>query len=89
MTGRPVVPLFLGANMENEQKIANDGAQTGPGVVGHHDTVAAAHPVKGSASDGASVIRRFRIFSAYSCSGPLCARIQQGQGFDNCLLIPV
>lgn len=37
MTGRPVVPLFFGANMENEQKIANDGAQTGPGVVGHHD----------------------------------------------------
>jgi hypothetical protein len=40
--------------MENEQKIANDGAQSEPGVVGQHDTVAAAHPVKGSASDGAS-----------------------------------
>ena len=54
MTGRPVVPLLFGGNMENEQKIANDGAQSEPGVVGQHDTVAAAHPVKGSASDGAS-----------------------------------
>ena len=40
--------------MENEQKIANDSAQSEPGVVGQHDTVAAGHPVKGSASDGAS-----------------------------------
>jgi hypothetical protein len=40
--------------MENEQKIANDSAQPDRGAVGQHDTVTAAHPGTGSASDGAS-----------------------------------